>query len=118
MQQLPPALGALASYRQFMVYKLVPSATRPGKTDKFPCSLTTGDVVSAHDSQHWVDADTACQAADQRGKGWGVAFVLTDDDPFFFIDIDGAWDGSAWSSVARLTTSRLLPEKVPAGSWR
>ena len=100
MQQLPPALGALASYRQFMVYKLVPSATRPGKTDKFPCSLTTGDAVSAHDSQHWVDADTACAEATRRGAGWGVAFVLTDDDPFFFIDIDSAWNGSAWSSVA------------------
>ena len=97
--ELVNIVQALDSYRQFMLYKLTPSATRPGKTDKFPCSLA-GDVVSAHDSAHWVDAGTACQAANQRGKGWGVAFVLTDDDPFFFIDIDGAWDGSQWSPVA------------------
>ena len=95
MQQLPPALEALASYHQFMVYKLIPSATRQGKTDKYPCSLS-GDVVSAHDSQHWVDAATACAEATHRGAGWGVAFVLTDADPFFFIDIDGAWDGARW----------------------
>ncbi|MGL5281023.1 MAG: DUF5906 domain-containing protein [Plesiomonas shigelloides] len=100
MQCLPPALGALRPFKQFMIYKLVPSATRPGKTDKFPCSLA-GDVVSAHDMSHWVDADTACTEATRRGAGWGVAFILSDDDPFFFVDIDDCLlPDRTWSPVA------------------
>lgn len=100
MQCLPPALGALRPFKQFMIYKLVPSATRPGKTDKFPCSLS-GDVVSAHDTSHWVDADTACTEATRRGAGWGVAFILSDDDPFFFVDIDDCLlPDRTWSPIA------------------
>ncbi|MGL5283822.1 MAG: DUF5906 domain-containing protein, partial [Plesiomonas shigelloides] len=100
MQCLPPALGALRPFKQFMIYKLVPSATRPGKTDKFPCSLS-GDVVSAHDMSHWVDADTACTEATRRGAGWGVAFILSDDDPFFFVDIDDCLlPDRTWSPIA------------------
>lgn len=99
MQNLPTALGGLNSYRQFMLYKLAPSTTRPGKTDKFPCNIA-GDVVNPHDPKHWLDADTACAEATRRGQGWGVAFVLTYDDPFFFIDIDNALHDGAWSPLA------------------
>lgn len=87
MQQLPPALAGMAAYRQFLLYKLVPSRTRPGKTDKFPMSLS-GDVVDAHDPTHWVDAETALAALQLWGDGFGLAFVFTEQDPFWFIDID------------------------------
>lgn len=97
MQMLPPALGAMASYAQFMLYKLVPNGV---KTLKYPCSLD-GKVVDAHDSQHWVSAEVACVAATSRGAGWGVAFVLTDDDPYFFIDIDNCLRDGVWSPIAQ-----------------
>lgn len=100
MQVLPPALGAMASYAQFMLYKLVPSTSRPGKTEKYPCSLA-GDVVSAHQSQYWVTADIACAEATRRGAGWGVSFVLTENDPYFFIDIDHAYKDGEWSPLAK-----------------
>ena len=99
MNQIPHALGAMASYAQFMIYKLVPSQKRPGKTDKFPCNIK-GDVVSAHDSSHWLTADLACAEATKRGAGWGVAFVLTTDDPFFFFDIDDCLIDGKWSAIA------------------
>lgn len=99
MNQIPQALGAMASYAQFMIYQLVPSATRPGKTDKFPCDVS-GSKADPHDPKNWVTADTACAEATRRGTGWGVAFVLTENDPFFFIDIDDCLVNGAWSPIA------------------
>ncbi|BAM68880.1 MAG: DUF5906 domain-containing protein [Edwardsiella phage MSW-3] len=99
MTQLPPALEAMKAFPQFMIYKLVPRQGTPGKMDKLPCSLD-GKPVSAHASEHWVDADTACFTASAMGEGWGVAYVLTDADPFFFIDIDNCLVNGAWSTLA------------------
>jgi hypothetical protein len=96
MKSLPSALQALNKYKQFMLYKLIPNGT---KTTKLPCSVE-GKVVDAHDSQYWVDSETACAAATRLGEGWGVAFTLTDDDDLFFIDIDNCLTGSTWSPIA------------------
>lgn len=100
MKSLPEALSGLRSYKQFIVYKLVPSTKRPGKTDKFPCDFRSGLVVSAHDPQYWTDCDTAIAAAVNFGDSYGIGFVFTDGDPFFFLDIDNQWRGSAWSPEA------------------
>jgi hypothetical protein len=94
------ALSALTAYRQFILYRTVPSASRPGKTDKFPCSYLTGEVVSAHDSQHWTDAATAEATATAWGAGWGVGFVFTANDPFWFVDIDNCLTPEGWSPLA------------------
>lgn len=99
MLQLPPALAPLAAYKQFLCYVLVPSKAKPGKMDKFPVSPVTGQVVNAHDPAHWVDAQTACNAAAVWGASYGVAFSLQASDPFFFIDIDGHYDGVQWSPL-------------------
>lgn len=101
MQTLPTALAPLAAYRQFLCYALVPSKSRAGKMDKLPVSPHSGQFVDAHDSQHWTDAAHACAVASHWGAGYGVAFVLTKADPFFFVDIDHAWDGRQWSEVAQ-----------------
>jgi len=42
MQTLPAAFAAMAQYRQFLCYVLVPSTTRPGKTLVSPY---TGEVA-------------------------------------------------------------------------
>jgi hypothetical protein len=94
MTELPPALAALASYRQFVTYKVVPSATRPGKTDKLPTDYRTGKVVSAHDPQYW------CSFAEAAATGQPVGFVFTRNDPFWFLDIDNCLVGGAWSLTA------------------
>lgn len=99
MESLPIALAALRDFPQFVLWKAVPSRKRPGKFDKFPCDIE-GNVNDAHDPKIWLDADTACSAASVFGEGYGVGFVFTENDPFFFVDIDGAYDGNEWSSVA------------------
>lgn len=101
MLALPAALAPLSAYRQFIVYTVSPSPTRPGKTDKFPCDFRTGRVVGAHDPAVWTDAPTAIAAAATLGPAYGVGFVLTDHDPFFCLDVDGAYDpATGWSAVA------------------
>ena len=98
----------MAAYRQFLCYALVPSQRLPGKMDKLPVSPHTGQVVSAHDPSHWVEAADACRVATAWGPGYGVAFVFTENDPLFFIDIDNAFDGAQWSPVA-LRLAAMFP---------
>lgn len=104
MRELPPALAAMGAYRQFIVYVAQPSRTRPGKTDKFPADFRSGRVVSAHDPQFWTDHATAIAAAAQFGGAYGVGFVFTEADPFWFLDLDACLlpDGSDWSPLAKL----------------
>lgn len=101
MRELPLALAPMGQYKQFIVYKLVPSKTKPGKLDKFPCDFRTGNIVSAHDPQYWTDYHTAIAYAANYGNGHGVGFVFTELDPFWFIDIDGAlMPDNTWSKLA------------------
>lgn len=91
MKYVPDALMPFTAYRQFIAYVIVPSSTRPGKTDKFPVDCRTGRVVDAHDPAIWTDAPTAIAAAERFGPSHGVGFVLTENDPFWFLDIDGCY---------------------------
>jgi hypothetical protein len=102
MQQLPEALAALGQYRQFVLYKLVPSSRKPGKMDKLPYSLAAKAVIDSQDPQYWITATEACAQAEMLGEGFGVAFVFTVHDPFFFLDLDGCVtpDGTAWNELA------------------
>jgi hypothetical protein len=95
------ALFALTGYRQFIVYKVVPSDSRPGKTDKFPCDYRTGKVVTAHDPEYWTDAATAEATAAAWGYPYGVGFVFTENDPFWFLDIDSCLIDGQWSPLAQ-----------------
>jgi len=103
MHQLPAAFAAMGAYRQFMCYVLTPSTTRPGKMDKLPVSPHTGAVVTAHDPQHWTTADHACLTASTWGEAYGVAFVFTEADPFWFLDLDACRDPATgqWSALAQ-----------------
>lgn len=111
MQQLPKALEAMARYRQFIVYVLVPSKTKAGKNDKFPIDHRTGRMPEkghggAHDPAIWTDFDTAALVAGRCGPAYGVGFVFTRHDPFWFLDIDNcavvdaAGNRTGWSRLA------------------
>lgn len=101
MIDLPQPLMPLAAYKQFIVYLLQPSTSRPGKTDKFPCDFRTGRVVSAHQSEYWTDYKTAIAASIQFGGNYGIGFTFTDQDPFWFLDIDDCLQpDNTWSPIA------------------
>ncbi len=106
MSELPQPLQPLLDYRQFILYKLVPKVN--GKTDKLPFDAEKNTVVNAHDPSIWKTYDEVKVVADLYGQGWGVGFVFTEHDPFWFIDIDNCRqpDGS-WSPVAKDLCNRL-----------
>lgn len=99
MQSLPPALQPLAAYRQFIAYQLVPDASRPGKTFKYPVSIHSGKRHDAHDPAIWHTHDEVSAWVGAR-LDYGCGFVFTDNDPFFFLDLDDCLqpDGQ-WSPV-------------------
>lgn len=99
MLELPAPLAPLAAFPQFVTYRLVPSI-KPGKMDKLPCDWRDGRVVSAHlPANRTTFAEAAAAVA--AGRGHGVGFVFTADDPFWFLDIDGALQAdNTWSPMA------------------
>lgn len=111
MQSLPAALSPLEAWPQFVAWKALPSLKKPGKMDKFPLDWNSGAIVSAHDPRYWTNAPTALVVAPRydQGHGSGAGFVLTDDDPFFFLDIDNALDlaTNQWSPLAQALCARF-----------
>lgn len=90
MQAVP---HGLERYNQFINWRLVPDLENPGKFKKLPCDLN-GNIINSHDPKYWLPADKAAMSPH------GIAFVFADTDPFWFLDLDGAWDGHRWSDVA------------------
>lgn len=116
MQSLPAALAPLAGYRQFITYHLVPSATRLGKVDKIPTNPATGRTCDSQDPANWTDFATASAAAVRLGAGYGVGFVFTEADPFWFVDIDHCLVDGAWSTIAQDLCTALAGAAVEVSS--
>lgn len=89
---LPTPLLPLAAWPQFVVWRLV-----DGK--KLPYSPLHGGLASSTNPADWGTYDQAKAAAVGAA---GIGFVFTERDPFWFLDIDGAYDAKAqaWSAVA------------------
>lgn len=107
MQQLPDALAPLAAYDQFILYKLVPSKTTPGKLDKLPVDHRTLQVFTKESNWQqtpdaWTNAANATTLATLCGDEYGTGFFFTPSDPFYFLDIDNCLepDGITWSPIA------------------
>ena len=106
MRALPEALQPFAAYKQFIVWSLIQRPGKP-KPDKVPLNLTTGKPHNPHDPAIWMGADTAITMA--AATGYGVGFVFTVADPFFFFDLDaclqpdGQWSQLAQDMCARFT---------------
>lgn len=98
MLSLPPALAAFAAWRQFIVWQLVPALPKP---DKVPLDWRTRRAANPHDPDVWLSADEALSIAAQWGQGYGVGFVFTEADPFWFLDVDHALHDGQWSPVAQ-----------------
>lgn len=91
MEKLPAGLELLKQYPQFILW------THEDGT-KVPIDPKTRYKCSPVDRSKWVSADAA--VALSNATGMGVAFVLSDDDPFFFIDVDKALINNQWNAQA------------------
>ena len=101
MDTLPDALAPLAQYKQFLLHK-----------NKMPISPHTFQPFAKgsdwqNDPTATTDAASAIAAAGLLGDGYGVGFLFTRNDPFWFVDIDKAYDGVEWSTTARDICSQL-----------
>ena len=105
MQILPEALQPFKAYNQFIVWTLIQRPDKP-KPDKVPLNLATGKPHNPHDPAIWMDADTALAMA--AAAGYGVGFVFTAADPFFFFDLDACLEPSGqWSQLAQDMCARF-----------
>lgn len=93
------ALKPLSAFNQFVLYVARPDPMKPGKNKKFPVS-NDGIKIDCHDPAHWMSMQQALDVVQTKPENWGVAFVLTAADPFFFIDIDSALVNDAWNPIA------------------
>lgn len=112
MKQLPEALAPLANYKQFILYKLVPSNKPNGKINKLPVDYRTLQVFNKNEDWQnnpdaWTDAQTAITTAKLCGDEFGVGFFFTKNDPFYFVDIDNCLnkDNLTWSDTANAVLS-------------
>ena len=81
---IPAELKALS---QWVCWKLVHNPKKP-KPDKLPVDLRTGNLASVIDANTWTDFAVAVQHLKANGCT-GIGFVLTADDPYCVIDLDG-----------------------------
>lgn len=84
---------------QYINVKLV---YKNGTWEKLPCNAS-GHVIDAHDPANWMTWEQACAAPETLGVG----FVFTPGCGYFFLDLDNAWTGSAWSAAAVTITERF-----------
>ncbi len=98
MNELPTALQGLADYNQFILWRPIPNGV---KTIKKPINPYTGYTHDPHDSSIWMSSANAIESL-KKYPGYGLGFVFTDNDPFYFIDIDGCLlESGKWSNVAK-----------------
>jgi hypothetical protein len=114
MELLPPAFAAMALYPQFIIYKLAPDQKTPGKNTKIPLDFRTGNAVDPTDPAAWTDSSTALAAASLFGVGYGIGFVFTQLDPFWFLDIDNCYDAvsSSWSDLSLIFINKFSQAAV------
>jgi hypothetical protein len=80
---------------QFIVVQFVPKPN--GKADKLPIDYRTKRIINPLDPQYWTTHGQAKATAAALGEGFGIGFVFTTEDPYFFIDVDGCVVDGQWS---------------------
>jgi len=90
----------MAQYRQWILYR-AEAQVGTTKLAKRPINYRTGQVASAQDPANWLSYDEAV------ATGHPIGFVFTENDPFWFVDIDSCREGNAWSALATEICSML-----------
>ena len=73
-------------FRQWVVWRY--EDTDGPKPTKVPYSALNGRLASVTDPNTWASFDEAAHALTNSGMYSGIGFVLTEADPFAFIDLD------------------------------
>jgi putative DNA primase/helicase len=109
-REISPALAQLFAelhdQRLFVLYKLVLSTERPGKTDKVPVDPASGARVDAQNiANRMLPAEASLWF--QRGAGDGIGILVTEESRLFFHDLDSCREGNGWMPHAANFLSRF-----------
>jgi hypothetical protein len=126
-----PIPEELLAYPQWVLWKY--AATPKGRQTKLPYSAVTGQLASVNDPSTWATYDKAV-AALAFGQHSGIGFVLSEADPYTFIDLDdpkgdaavidtqvkiaGAFDTYSEVSPSGQGLHLILKGKIPEGRRR
>ena len=113
MLQLPAAFDGLRPYKQFVIQRAI--LMPDGSTKKEPLHPEHHYPHSAFDESLWLDADEAVALAASLETNVGIGFVLTAEDPFFFLDIDHAFVNGEWSLIAQELINQFQGAAVETG---
>ena len=106
----------LKAYDQWIVWRYEDLSSK--KPTKVPYSAVTGKRASVTEASTWTTFDTAANVLLQDSERYnGLGFVLTDSDPFAFIDLDDTGsDKKAFDrQVAIFNEFESYAEKSPSG---
>lgn len=101
-------MKGLLNRKQWVMWRLETVADRP-KPTKVPYSPVHGYKASTTNPNDWSDYHTALGMAQMYGMS-GVGFVFTENDPYFFIDVDNCLIDQAtatWSPLAHEFVNRF-----------
>jgi hypothetical protein len=109
---IPAELRAL---RQWVVWRW---EARDGKPTKVPIRPVDLRLASATDPAGWTDFATATGRKDRNHTLSGIGFVVTPDDPFLGVDLDGCRTDGAVEPWAQAIVDRLdsYAEVTPSGT--
>lgn len=105
----------MRNYAQFVVWRY--EDVDSNKPTKVPYSPKLGTLASVTDPSTWGSFDDAMQALSKSNWFSGIGFVLTENDPYAFIDLDDTkGDQSATDKQLRIYQEfDSYAEKSPSG---
>ncbi len=103
-------------FPQWVVWRF--EDTDSAKPTKVPYSANNGKLASVTDPNTWATFDQACHAATTSNWYDGIGFVLTEADPFAFIDLDDTKDDQTAldRQIKIYNEFDSYAEKSPSGS--
>lgn len=115
MKTLPAGLRGLAKYDQWILWR--PMLKDNGHVDKLPINPRTMQVGDPHDPKGRVSFKAVAEAEHRFANQFGIGFVFTKDDPFFFIDIDNcATNSNEWNDLAKQILTHFSGAAVTTSS--
>ncbi len=103
-------------FRQWVVWRY--EDTDGPKPTKVPYSALTGRLASVTEPGTWASFDEAAHCLTKSGMYDGLGFVLTDNDPFAFIDLDDTKgdQGALDRQIKVYNEFDSFAERSPSGS--
>lgn len=107
--------GEMQSYRQWIAWRY--EETQNGKPTKVPYDPKNGYLAAVDNPDTWNDFNIAVAVANAKTGFDGIGFVLTEHDPYCFIDLDGSSDANVIARQNKIFESfDSYSERSPSGT--